>query len=390
MAAEFQLTARRVSTPPGISAASLGESPSWDEEHGVLWWIDIVGQALYVGQPSAGSLSDFDRVAMLPLKGHRVGFVVHAASSKKQEQGAKAPFHAIWGSQSGLYYTRYFDKLPWCTAGSPSRLPQLNHAANAPPQRLANFPVSSFALQDGRIYRFNDGKVGPDGSLWAGGMMERSAQHLKRDPGSGVLMQWTPTSTTYPFTVAVPGVTVSNGMGWSPEGDILYHVDTPTAVVRAYPYHKAAPGSPDGTPGHVVPSEGYVYWSLPAEQKERGAMLDGLCVDSVGAVWVALAGVGEVVRLQARKQKDPELPPLVTITGVVTVPGVTLSTSCCFGGADLTTLYITTARGTDPATAAKCTQTGAGFVYAVNLKGIAKGMPSSRLRLPSSVSLPHL
>lgn len=142
--------------------------------------------------------------------------------------------------------------------------------------------------------------------------------------------------------------------------------------------------------GHVVQSEGSVFWSLPADRKERGATLDGLCVDAAGAVWVALAGIGEVVRLQARQQSDPALPPQVTITGVVAVPGVTLSTSCCFGGADLTTLYITTARGTDPAAVAKCTQESAGFVYAANLKGIAKGMPSTKLRLPSSVHLSHL
>jgi sugar lactone lactonase YvrE len=389
MAAQFQLTARRVTMPPSIPAANLGESPSWDDEHGVLWWIDIIGQVLYVGQPAKGSLADFDRVAMLPLKGHRVGFVVHTTSHNKSGGGANAPFHAIWGSQSGLYYTPYSTGLPWCSAGSTSALPQLNTAANAPQHRLAEFPLNVFALQGGRVYRFNDGKVAPDGSLWTGGMMERSAKFPKRDGGCGVLMQWTPNAAEK-FTVGASQVTVSNGIGWSPAGDILYHVDTPTAVIRAYPYHRAAPDSPAGTPGSIVQSEGCVFWSLPAERKQRGATLDGLCVDSDGAVWVALAGIGEVVRLQARKQTNSALPSFVTITGVVTVPGVSLSTSCCFGGADLTTLYITTARGTDPAAVGKCTQTGAGFVYAVNLKGIAKGMPAARLRLPLPMQVSHL
>ncbi|KPA85380.1 hypothetical protein ABB37_01696 [Leptomonas pyrrhocoris] len=391
MAAQFQLTARRVSTPPGITPAKLGESPTWDDAHGVLWWIDIVGQALYVGQTSAGSLSEFDRVAMLPLTGHRVGFVIHAGTSseKKGENGTKNSFHAIWGSQSGLYYTPYSSDLPWCSLGDPSNPPLPNSAASAPKHRLAEFPMEVFPLQDGRIYRFNDGKVAPDGSLWAGGMMERSAQHPKRDVGCGVLMQWTPQAEKT-FTVGVSDVTVSNGMGWSPAGDVLYHVDTPTAVIRAYPYHKAAPDAPTGSPGHIVQSEGYVFWTLPADRKSRGATLDGLCVDNAGAVWVALAGIGEVVRLQAIKQNDVSLPSPVTIAGVVTVPGVTLCTSCCFGGPDLTTLYITTARGTDAAAVARCTQEGAGFVYAVNLKGVAKGLPASRLHAPSSMYAPHL
>lgn len=391
MAAQFQLTAHRVNTPPGIAAAQLGESPSWDGEHNVLWWIDILGQTLYVGQPAAGSLAEFDRVAMLPLKGHKVGFVVHTNSKgpSGQQKGGTAVFHAIWGSQSGLYYTPYSTELPWCSTGGPASPAQLKAAASAPQRQLAEFPMRAFGLQDGRIYRFNDGKVGPDGSLWAGGMMERSAQFPKRDPGCGVLMQWTPEAAEK-FNVGVSGVTVSNGMGWSPAGDILYHIDTPTAIIRAYPYHAAPSGSPAGTPGHVVQSEGSVFWSLPAEYKERGATLDGLCVDSAGAVWVALAGIGEVVRLQLRQKSDAALPAHASITGVVTVPSVTLSTSCCFGGADLTTLYITTARGTDPAAVAKCTQVDAGFVYAVNLKGIAKGMPSSRLRCPRATQPSHL
>lgn len=394
MAAQFQLTARRVNTPASISAAHLGESPTWDDENKVLWWIDILDQTLYVGQPAAGGLCDFERVAKLPLKGHRVGFVVHTkAAAAAAESGAsgKATYHAIWGSQSGLFYTPYLKDLPWCSAGATAKQTKLHATADAPQhRRLADFPLSTFPLQGGRVYRFNDGKVGPDGSLWSGGMMERSAQFTKRDPGCGALLQWTPQNAAFPFAVGASGVTVSNGIGWSPAGDFLYHIDTPTAVVRAYPYHRGAAGAP----GRIVQSEGYVFWTLPADRKARGATLDGLCVDSAGAVWVALAGIGEVVRLQSStKEKDGDktaVPPQVAITGVVTVPGVTLSTSCCFGGADLTTLYITTARGTDPAAAAKCTQAGAGFVYAVNLKGIAKGMPASRLQLPASMPLSRL
>ncbi|KAK7196372.1 SMP-30/Gluconolaconase/LRE-like region containing protein [Novymonas esmeraldas] len=412
MAAQFQLTARRVTTPAGVAPCQLGESPTWDEERQTLWWVDIIGEALYVGQPAPGSVGDFDRVAVVPLPGHRPGFVVHAALPSKVADAVAAGrrsavlHHAVWGSQAGLYYTICPSSLPWRTVGAVQRGPLRDASPASPPCYIAPFPQSLFPAQDGRVYRFNDGKVSPDGTLWCGGMMERTSAFPTRDPGSGALMQWdasagissrpstaaaaaaAPDRAVQGFTVGVPTVTVSNGLGWSPAGDILYHVDTPAAVIRAHPYRAASaaaaaePANPVGKGGKLA--ESYVYWALPRELKERGATLDGLCVDASGSVWVALAGIGEVVRLQARRVGVP-VSLAVTITGVVRVPDASLTTSCCFGGEDLSTLYITTARGTSAEAAEKCTQEGAGWVYAVNLEGIAKGMPASRLRLPSSI-----
>lgn len=397
MAAQFQLTARRVSAPAGMSACLLGESPMWDEEHQALWWIDILGEVLYVAQPSqGGTVCDFDRVAVLPLPGHRPGFIVHAGTPSKcgavAQDTPATPYHAVWGSETGLYYTSYGTQLPWRTSGHSQRLPQLEAATTVPHRALAPFPLSCFPLQGGRVYRFNDGKVGPDGSLWCGGMMERTSDFPKRDAGCGALLQWrgheTATGSTAAaraakFRVGVPAVTVSNGMGWSRAGDVLYHVDTPSAVIRAYPYDAAMGGGIQGEAGSV----GYVFWALPPELQQRGATLDGLCVDASGAVWVALAGIGEVVRLQARKV-GVSVEEAVAITGVVKLPEVTLGTSCCFGGADLCTLFITTARGTSKEAAEKCRQDGAGWIYAANMQGIAKGMPASRLRLPRNTASP--
>ncbi|CAJ1010003.1 putative SMP-30/Gluconolactonase/LRE-like region containing protein [Leishmania naiffi] len=403
MAAMFQLTAHRIHTPTGIPPCLLGESPTWDEEHQTLWWIDILGEALYVAQPTP-NMCDFDRVAVLPLPGHRPGFIVHAAApdaagaGKPWSRGA-TPYHAVWGSQKGLYYTSYSTNLPWRTSGQANRPPELDTSTAVRHYRIARFPQSVFQLQGGRVYRFNDGKVGPDNSLWCGGMMERTDNFPIRDVACGSLMQWVPggaaksssSVTSNGFSVGVPGVTVSNGIGWSPAGDVLYHVDTPAAVIRAYPYH--AVSTSEGFAGGLdredgTREEGCVYWALPNSLRERGATLDGLCVDASGAVWVALAGIGEVVRLQGRMVGCTVVEP-IAITGVVKVPGVALSTSCCFGGADLTTLYITTARATSKAAAEACKQDSAGWIYAVNLKGIAKGMTASRLRLPT-VSLPAL
>ncbi|KAG5474365.1 hypothetical protein LSCM1_03145 [Leishmania martiniquensis] len=403
MAALFQLTARRVSTPPGIRPCQLGESPTWDEEHQALWWIDILGEALFVGQPTISSIFEFDRAAMLPLPGHCPGFIVHATAAdasgtSESEKCGAAPYHALWGSQRGLFYTYYSTHLPWRTSGRAYRPSQLDVSGLVPHHQIARFPQSLFQLQSGRVYRFNDGKVGPDGSLWCGGMMQRTERFPVRDLGCGSLLHWvaegsaaassfsSPVAARSGFSIRVPNVTVPNGIGWSPNGKVLYHVDTTAAVIRAYPYRmkptaeRPAEGlnDKDGTE-----EAGDVYWALPNDLRERGATLDGLCVDDSGALWVALAGIGEVVRLQRRKAGAISSEP-IGITGVIKVPGVTLSTSCCFGGADLTTLYITTARGTSREAAEKCEQDGAGWIYAVNLKGIAKGMPASRLRMPAS------
>ncbi|KAG5499859.1 hypothetical protein GH5_03995 [Leishmania sp. Ghana 2012 LV757] len=403
MAAFFQLTARRVSTPAGIQPCQLGESPTWDEEHHALWWIDILGEALFVGQPAINSICDFDRVAVLPLPGHRPGFIVHATpvdatGPSKAEKHKAASYHALWGSQRGLFYTSYSAGLPWRTSGRAYRRSQQDVSASVPHHQIARFPLSLFQRQGGRVYRFNDGKVGPDGSLWCGGIMERTERFPERDLGCGSLMQWVaggfakgpspslPSVASDGFSIGLPDVTVSNGIGWSPKGDVLYHVDTPAAVIRAYPYQPKSTmdGPAEGLNYKDGAKEaGYVYWALPDDLRKRGATLDGLCVDAAGALWVALAGIGEVVRLQKRNTVV-NFSEAVTITGVIKVPEVALSTSCCFGGADLTTLYITTARGTSKKAAETCKQEGAGWMYAANLKGIAKGMPATRLRLPAS------
>ncbi len=70
--------------------------------------------------------------------------------------------------------------------------------------------------------RFNDGATDPQGRVWIGSMdtEERSATGIlyRLDPG-GVL------------TPVVTGVTVSNGLGWSPDGSRLYYVDSPTRQI---------------------------------------------------------------------------------------------------------------------------------------------------------------
>ena len=91
---------------------------------------------------------------------------------------------------------------------------------------------------------------------------------------------------------------------------------------------------------------------------------DGLTVDDEGCVWLAVWGAGQVWQLSPADGR---------VLATVSVP-TPLTTSCAFGGAGLSTLYITTAeRDGDPR---------GGLLYAV--RGLAAGRQPHRLAGPAS------
>ncbi|MEW2636243.1 SMP-30/gluconolactonase/LRE family protein [Streptomyces sp. NPDC048389] len=161
---------------------------------------------------------------------------------------------------------------------------------------------------DGR--RGNDAAVAPDGSLWAGTMRYDEA------PGGGTLTRIAPDGTAAPL---LTDVSVSNGTGWSPDGSRMYYIDSPTRRIDVF----------DVRPGDPLPVN-----RRPLVVVEPGAGYpDGLTVDADGCVWVALWDGGAVRRYTPRGVLDR----------VVALP-VRRPTSCAFGGAALTDLYITSAR----------------------------------------------
>lgn len=112
--------------------------------------------------------------------------------------------------------------------------------------------------------RGNDAAVAPDGSLLAGTMRYDEA------PGGGTLSRVTGDGAV---TVLLDDVTVSNGTGWSPDGRLMYYIDTPTRRVDVFDHRE------DGTISSRRPL---------AEIEEGAGFPDGLTVDADGCVWVAL------------------------------------------------------------------------------------------------------
>ncbi|MFJ1827207.1 SMP-30/gluconolactonase/LRE family protein, partial [Streptomyces sp. NPDC088178] len=156
--------------------------------------------------------------------------------------------------------------------------------------------------------RGNDAAVAPDGALWAGTMRDDGAE-----PG-GSLARIAPDGAVTPV---LPVVACSNGIGWSPDGRLMYFIDTPTRRIDVFDF--------DG--GRAVNRRPF------AVVEEGAGFPDGLTVDVEGAVWVALWDGAAVRRYTADGVLDR----------TVALP-VRRPTACAFGGADLRDLYITSAR----------------------------------------------
>jgi len=155
--------------------------------------------------------------------------------------------------------------------------------------------------------RMNEGACAPDGSFYCGSM----AYDLT--PGAASLYRLDPDGTT---TTVLTGLTISNGVDWSPDGTLAYYVDTATGRIDVFDFDSAT-GLSNRRP-----------FTTPT-----GGSPDGLTVDADGGVWVGLWG-GSAVHRYA---------PDGTLSAVVDVNARQV-TACTFGGAQLNELYITTSR----------------------------------------------
>ena len=164
---------------------------------------------------------------------------------------------------------------------------------------------------DDERMRYNDGKLDPKGRLLVGTMGYEATYE-----GEAVLYAIEKDGTV---RTVLDGLTLANGMGWSPDGKRLYFIDTPTKKVGSYAY--------DPETGEAI-FEKYVI------EITDGSNPDGMCVDMEGMIWVAQYGGEKVCRW------DPESGGKLE---EIRMP-VKNVTSCCLGGENLEYLYITTAK----------------------------------------------
>jgi sugar lactone lactonase YvrE len=165
--------------------------------------------------------------------------------------------------------------------------------------------------------RMNEGGCDPDGRFWCGSMA-----YDRREGGAALYRLDADLSVRR----VLGGVTISNGLEWSPDGALAYYADTPTQRIDVFDYDPAT-----GLAGR-----------RPFVEFSGDEHPDGLTVDADGAVWVALNGSGVVHRYTADGVLD----------GVVEVAARQV-TACTFGGPALDQLYVTTSRedlepGDDP------------------------------------------
>lgn len=184
-------------------------------------------------------------------------------------------------------------------------------------QRLAAPPY------DPAIERFNDGKCDPQGRFWVGTIYE------PRDPALAALYCWEQGA----LTRRADGITVSNGLAWALDGRTMYWSDTKAHTVYAFDFDPADGGL----------SARRTFATFPLKQAGQsldtyGGRPDGAAVDTEGCYWVAMFEGQRVLRLspQGEVLREVRLP-------------VRCPTMPCFGGPDLKTLYITTAREKRPA-----------------------------------------
>jgi sugar lactone lactonase YvrE len=190
-------------------------------------------------------------------------------------------------------------------------------------------------------HRLNDGKCDPQGRLWVGTICTAA------DPSETAALYRLEAEGLHEVE---GGYVNANGKAWSPDGRVMYHADTSRNMIWQYDY--------EPTTGAIANKRAFV-------RVEEGSP-DGLCSDSQGRVLAALYGGSGVAVFSPRGQ--------LVETIALPVPNVT---SCCFGGEDLKSLYITTAYdGMEAAEREKHPLSGQVFVARMDIPGLAATAPA--------------
>mmetsp|Transcript_78927 Transcript_78927/g.223366 ORF Transcript_78927/g.223366 Transcript_78927/m.223366 type:complete len:337 (-) Transcript_78927:161-1171(-) len=271
--------------------AHLGEGPLWDGRRGELLWVDVLGAKLFSYNPATGSNAELD------------------LSSRTRHVTTAVP---VRGTASEV------------VVGTTAGIARVDVAAGA--GSYAEHPHSGRIPGHGEFVRMNDGKCDPQGRLWIGSISRQGPGGADLAAGGAAFYCYDGWRDAAPARV-LGGVTVSNGVSWSPDGRTMYYTDSPTFHVDALDFDgsKGEPRSMATNRRQIIKASD----SFPP-------VPDGHAVDTDGMLWVACFGAGEVRRY------DPETGEVRAVARVPAGAGKE-ATACAFGGDDLDELYITTA-----------------------------------------------
>lgn len=287
-------------TPP---VAEHGEGPVWDAQGQQLLSVDLEVGALVRYHPATGAVAQHQVADVLAcLRPRTRGGWVMAVERRFAVLDA-VPTDFGEGASGAL---------------TPSMLP----------------PLWERGADRGTSVRFNEGACDPQGRFWAGSMAYGKVE------GGGSLWRLELDGSA---SVALPGVTISNGLVWVGE-DTARYIDTPTGRIDLLVTDPAS--------GDVLERRPFV--TVP---ESAGGKPDGMALDAEGGAWVALYGAGAVHHYDAEG----------TLLEVVDVDA-TSTTACSFGGPDMTTLFITTStQDVDPA---EQPAAGALFAHEAGVAGV--------------------
>lgn len=271
--------------------AELGEGPVWVERDSALWFVDIKKRQIHRYDPSDESKKSWESP-------EQVGFLFPADGGG-----------FVAGLQSGLY-----------------RFDEVNGAFDLIVQVEPDRPTN----------RLNDGVVDPHGRLWFGTMDDGE----KAKSGAFYCFHEGRLSNT-----GLDGIAITNGPTVSPDGKLLYFVDTLKGTIGAVDIHD------DGTLGQARPF-------VRIDPKEGHP--DGPTIDNEGCVWISLYAGWEARRYSPAGQ----------LIQTVQFPVANI-TKLAFGGSDLHTAYATTARQLlSPEDIAKQPLIGSLFEFTADVPGV--------------------
>jgi sugar lactone lactonase YvrE len=196
----------------------------------------------------------------------------------------------------------------------------------------------------GPATRSNDGRADRQGGFWFSTMGRRA------EPGAGAIWRWHKGELRQLF----PGITIPNAICFTPDGKAAHFTDTVTAKMMKVALDPQ--GWPLGSP--------QVWLDLSAE----GLNPDGAVVDAEGLFWNAQWGASRVAAYA----------PDGTEVRSVETPGAPQASCPAFGGADMTTLFVTTAlEGMTQGVRAKYPASGQVFAF----PGVARGIPEPQVQI---------